>query len=197
MNLLREINLIVIVSLLCSACSAKKSAAPMSPSDMEAAWRVASEPGESHTYLEPLYGKWNTETRFWKKQGGEPDISHGMVNTQWIFGNRFLKENYMGDLDGFSFNGLGITGYDNLKKQFTSFWIDSMNTGCSLWYGDYDPGTKTFHYTGSEIDPFTKVEHSTRSTLTVLDKDTHRFELFREEDGGFVKTMEVTYKRAS
>jgi len=54
---------------------------------------------------------------------------------------------------GMPFEGIGINGYDNLKKKFVSTWIDNMGTMIVMSTGTFDPATKTFTYMGEMDNP--------------------------------------------
>ena len=49
-----------------------------------------------------------------------------------------------GKMKDMQFKGMGVEGYDNVKKKFVSSWIDNMGTGIQFSEGTYDPATKTF-----------------------------------------------------
>ena len=55
-----------------------------------------------------------------------------------------------GKMKDMQFKGMGIEGYDNVKKKFVGSWIDNMGTGIMMSEGTYDPATKTFTYTTDE-----------------------------------------------
>ena len=50
-----------------------------------------------------------------------------------------------GKMKDMQFKGMGVEGYDNVKKKFVGSWIDNMGTGIQFSDGTYDPATKTLH----------------------------------------------------
>lgn len=151
---------------------------------------------DNHKVLEKFAGDWNTKATFWMKPGAEPMVSTGKSLNKLIFGGRFLEQRFTGDMMGMAFEGIGYTGYDNLKEKFIGAWMDNMGTGImsSIGSGDKaDPWTMTAVYD----DPMTKkpVEYTTK--VKVIDDDHHIFEMWGpDKDGKLFKNMEIHYTRA-
>ncbi len=99
-----------------------------------------------------------------------------------------------GKMKDFNFKGIGLEGYDNVKKKFVSTWSDNMITGIMMAEGTYDPASKTFTYTG-ETEMMPGMKTKVRETVKVTDKDHHTFEYFEDRGGKDVKTMEINYTR--
>ena len=93
-----------------------------------------------------------------------------------------------------TFKGMGVEGYDNVKKKFVGSWVDNMGTGIMMSEGDYDPATKTFTYTG-EIEMIPGMKQKIREVLKITDKDHHIFEWYEDRAGQEAKTMEISYTR--
>src|SRR5947207_6068793 len=101
--------------------------------------------------------------------------------------NRKLKD--------MQFKGMGIEGYDNVKKKFVASWIDNMGTGVQFSEGTYDPATKTFTYT-SEMEMIPGMKTPVREVVKATDKDHMILEWYEKRDGQEKKTMEINYTRA-
>ena len=94
-----------------------------------------------------------------------------------------------------NFKGMAIEGYDNVKKKFTSAWIDNMGTMILNSEGDYDAASKTFTYTANcEMMPGMPVK--IREVIKITDKDHHLFEWYEDRGKGETKTMEIAYTRS-
>jgi hypothetical protein len=93
-----------------------------------------------------------------------------------------------------TFKGMGVEGYDNVKKKFVGTWMDNMGTGVMMSEGTYDPATKTFNYTG-EVEMIPGMKQKIRETVKVIDKDHHNFEWYEDRGGQEAKTMEISYTR--
>jgi hypothetical protein len=93
------------------------------------------------------------------------------------------------------FEGLNVTGYDNLKKKYVSVWLDNHSTGFITMEGAYDEAAKTTTYVGEYDDPLTG-RAKMRNVLREITKDRYVFETYQVgPDGREQKNMEITYTR--
>src|SRR5437588_9335257 len=86
-----------------------------------------------------------------------------------------------------TFKGMGVEGYDNVKKKFVGSWIDNMGTGIAFSEGTYDPATKTFTYT-SEMEPVPGMKTQVRELLKIADNDHMIFKWYEKQAGQEKKT---------
>jgi hypothetical protein len=161
---------------------------------MEAMMKAAT-PGEAHKKLDPLAGSWDAVVTMWMDPSKPPTESKATAETKWIMGNRYLEEKVTGEFGGMTFLGQSETGYDNLKKQYTSTWIDNMGTGISMYSGAYDADKKTFTYHGEELDPLSGKQFKVKNVIRVVDKDKHEVDMYKDVGGKDVKVMHITYTR--
>src|SRR5262249_2494543 len=110
---------------------------------MMARMQEYSTPNEKHKVLAALAGEWHTTVKIWMDPKGKPDISQGSSVSEMIMGGRFLQQIYRGQFMNQKFEGTGIYGYDNLRKEYRSVWYDNMATGIMVASGKYDASTKT------------------------------------------------------
>lgn len=164
--------------------------------EMMAKWHAYATPGEAHKVLGQLEGDWYYTVSWWNTPGSEPEVSTGESENEWIMGGRFLEMDADGTSMGQKFEGMGIIGYDNGKKEYTSVWIDTMGTGMMTATGTYDAASKTLTENGSYTDPMTGQGKSFRGVTTFVDKDSYKFELYTvSPDGSEFRQMEIIYKR--
>ena len=97
-----------------------------------------------------------------------PEESTGTMERKLIMGGRFLQEKYEGKAMGQPFFGMGIMGYDKLKKKYTAVWIDTMTTSIMHSLGTYDAEKKTFTYVSDDLDPYTGKKMKTRDVLKIV-----------------------------
>src|SRR6266446_8336523 len=85
------------------------------------------QPGEAHKRLEPLVGKWEYTVTWWMNPGKEPQVMKGTNENTLVMGGRFLQQQAHGETkeNQPTFEGMGLTGYDNIKKSYTSMWVDN------------------------------------------------------------------------
>ncbi|MBL7697943.1 MAG: DUF1579 domain-containing protein [Chitinophagaceae bacterium] len=164
--------------------------------DMMKAWQEYMTPGDMHKVLASYEGEWTTEGKMWMDPNGQPMTSTGSATYRMVLGGRYQETVFTGDMMGQQFEGKGLMGYDNFKKQFESTWVDNMGTGTMRTEGTYDPATKTFTMTGKMVDPMTRKECAIRETLKMVDQDTHVMTMYNSIAGApEFKTMELTFKR--
>jgi hypothetical protein len=166
----------------------------------------AGAPNENHKALEPLAGEWTTAVKFWMAPGAPPQESAGTCKRKWILDGRFLEELVTGKFFGMPYHGRGLSGYDNLKKQYNSVYVDSMSTGIFTMLGTLDKSGKTFTYTGEYDDPMTGKPKKTRWVIRIESNDKHTIEFYEPappapggaqggEAGKEFKTMEIVFTR--
>lgn len=155
-------------------------------------------PGDNHKKLEPFIGKWNTAVKVFMAGPGSPPMeSSGVAERKWIFGGRYILEEYKGQMMGMPHEGLGLTGYDNYRNMYVGSWVDNMGTTILTMKGMCDPGGKVFTYYGEMDEPPMKVAGRTVKYVTrIVDADTHVFEIIDLHAGDNYKVIEITYKRA-
>lgn len=161
-----------------------------------AAWIRAGTPNENHKVLEQLAGEWTVASTCWMTPEGGPTESKGSARRKSIFGGRFIQEEFQGEFMGKPFDGLGFTGYDNMKKKYVSLWMDSMSTMFMTFEGASDASKKVFTFRGECPDPLTGVTKKNRSVLKIEGKDKNIFTMFESSpDGKEHKAMELVYTR--
>ena len=151
-------------------------------------------PGEMHKKLEPFVGTFDVEATFWMAPGTDPMSSKGTSKNEWILGGRWVAQHYEGEFMGQMFNGLGMTGYDNYKKEYLSTWMDSMSTTMMVTTGRVDGDTWT--YTGKMDDPMSGTAMDVTEKIILHDNDHHVMEMWAPgPDGKPFKNMEIHYRR--
>lgn len=192
---------VVILALLASKTWSQEEKAAAPPDEEQAAmmamFKELGEPGEFHKNLEPLVGRWDYSIR-WRMSPEQPwEESKGTAEYSWIFDGRYLVQKAKGEMaDGEAFRGRGILGYDKLKKQYTSVWIDSMTTSTMVTVGQCDPSGKIITMKGETVDPMTHKTMTERSVTRIINNDKHVYEMHRPgPDGKEFMSLEVTYTR--
>jgi hypothetical protein len=175
---------------------AKTDAMDKAQQEMMAKWQEFSTPGEGHKALEPLVGTWDYTVTWWETPESQPQKSTGTSEVKWIMEGRFLEQTAKGTAMGQEFQGMGLMGYDNMKKEYTGVWIDNMGTGMMTSAGTYDPETKSFTEKGSFSCPQEDGEKAFRGVTTILGPDKYTYEMFAAgKDGKEARMMEIVYTR--
>jgi Protein of unknown function (DUF1579) len=183
-----------------SAPTGQPNAADMMKQMME-----LSKIGENHKLLSSLDGNWDYTIKLWMNPdpNAKPQESKGTATRKSIMGGRYVTMDVSGNMqmpgeDGkmktMQFKGMGMEGYDNVKKKFVASWIDNMGTGIEFSEGTYDPATKSFTYT-SEMEPVPGMKTSVREVIKVTDNNHMMLEWYENQGGQEKKTMEISYTK--
>jgi len=182
-----------------SAFASDQTKTEHKPSEQEMkAWMEYSTPGEGHKVLASMVGNWKYTSKMWHKPDSKPEESAGTSSLRLILGGRFLENKTKGKAMGMPFEGLGLTGYNNLTKKYETSWYDNMATGMMHGMGTFDEKTQTLKDTGEFSCPMSKDKPLTyRSEWKINDKNTMTFTMWMpNESGEEFKSMEMVFKRS-
>lgn len=167
----------------------------MSPEDM-AAMEKAGTPGAEHKRMAAVAGSWTYTMKMWMAPGQQPMESSGTMEASTLFGGRYVQSTYKGSMMGMAFEGHALEGYDNVKQEYFSTWVDNMSTGVMISSGKCsDPDCKVVTMNAEMPDPATGKPTKFREVTTHVDKDNMKFEMFVDPGQGEFKTMEMQLKR--
>lgn len=160
------------------------------------AWVKANQPNEHHKHLKDyLEGAFEADVSMWHGPG-EPQKSKAKSVNRMVLGDRFLHQQYDGgDFMGQKFEGAGLHGYDNMKRQHFTTWADSMSTGVGTYTGTCDYDGKVMNLeTEYTMPDGTKVK--SRTVTRIHNRDKHTFEMYDTgPDGQEHKVIEIVYTR--
>ena len=184
---------VVLVLLCCSLIFPAAAPAQDGNAEMEA-WIKAATPGAAHAELAAMEGMWTYTSKMWMDPTADPMESRGTSKKHMLLGGRFLAEESDGNMMGMAFNGMGITGYNNVTNQYEAYWIDSMGTGMTLLKGPKSGNKITM--TGEYADP-SGMTMKIQAVTTLTDADHYTFEYMVDMGGTFTKVMELNYTRGA
>lgn len=97
---------------------------------------------------------------------------------------------------GMPFQGMGLYGYDNYKKKFTSTWVDSISTTKNDSEGLIDRTGKVINFYGT-MDEYLTGEHDkpVKYVLNMIDADQLEFEIHDLAIGADSLVVKVVYNR--
>lgn len=179
----------------------KKGGEAMQSAEMDAMmkkWMEAATPGEPHKKLNDMVGSWQTTMRSWMNgTDGEPNVSKGTAEVQWILGGRYLEQKMKGEMMGMPFEGYGFNGYDNINKKYVGIWMDNSSTGVFLTEGTLSKDGKVLTMIG-KMDDVVTGEHDKpmKYVHRFLSKDKQAFEFHDLSlPEGKTKVGEIEYIR--
>src|SRR5262244_3729225 len=120
MKALQVLSLTVALALLAGPTWAGDAKGPPSPAEVMKLMAEAGKPTAEHQKLQPFVGDWTFTLKLWTDPSQPPAELQGTVERKWIMGGRFIQETVKGELAGKQFEGLGLLGYDNAQKKYTS-----------------------------------------------------------------------------
>ena len=164
---------------------------------LQARMQEYTTPNAHHEFLKSLAGSWKTSVKFWMDPKSEPQESEGTSEASMIMGGRFLEQKFNGTFMGQPFEGRGLYGYDNLRKEYTGLWFDNMATGIMTSSAQYDPAVKTMTEEGSMSCPITDETHRWyKAVTTFIDPDHYTYESFmKDADDKEFRSMLISYAR--
>ena len=176
------------------------------PQEMMKQMIEMSKLNENHKLLSSLDGSWNYTIKMWMNPdpNAKPQESKGTATRKTVMVGRYVMMDVAGKLQmpgeddkmkDVQFKGMGLEGYDNLKKKFVASWVDNMGTGIQFSEGTYDPATKSFTYT-SEVEPAPGMKIPVREVIKIDDNNHMSLEWYENHGGQEKKTMEIHYTRS-
>lgn len=153
-------------------------------------------PGPEHERLQALIGNWKAETRAWRRLGASEEKGRGTLSNFWMLNGRFVGQEYKSRAQRPKYQGLGAMGYDNIKKMYTSVWLDTTSTSIYTATGRFDATGNVYTLEGVCQDPVTGKPVKCRSITRIINRKKYTFELFKEgPKGKMFRTLEVIYTR--
>ena len=179
------------------AAEEKAPAADAEKQAKKAEMQKYTTPNENHKALEPLVGQWKSSVKFWMMADAPPEVSEGTSENHWIMGGRFVEQDFKGTSMGQPFEGMGITGYDTIRGEYASLWLDNMATGIMVASAQFDPATKSLNQNGTMSCPLTmEKSRPIRSVWKIVDNDHNTYVAFmNDKNGKEYKAMEIAYER--
>ncbi len=170
------------------------AAAPAPGQDAMAEYMKYAAPGPEHELLKSMAGSWKTVTKAWMGPG-DPQVSEGKCVTSVILGGRYIKDELRGTFMGQPYEGLGVTGFDRYRKEYVSTWSDTLGTAVMVSRGKADASGKVLTMTALYDDPASGKQTAMKEVTRFVDANTRVFEIWENQGGKEVKTLEITYTR--
>jgi hypothetical protein len=171
-------------------------------------WMQLTQPSSEHQQLAKLAGRYDVQCKCWMpsemaKQGQtqtqqpqQPMESTGQATLTPILGDRFIREDFTGQMMGQPFTGMGIEGFDRIRQQWTMTWVDSMSTGTLIAKGMTADDGKTVIFVGEFSCPMTGAVVPTRMIRRIGDDGSIDLTMYATRNGKEDKTMELHYTKA-
>ncbi|CAM3714006.1 DUF1579 domain-containing protein [Flavobacterium gelidilacus] len=169
---------------------------PLDSAAIAKAWTDYATPSKAHEMLAKDTGTWDAEMTFWMPDSPEPQKAKSVATYKMILEGKYQEGTFKGEMFGMSFEGRGLTAYDNASKEFITIWIDNMGTGMLVSRGQYDEASKSITFSGNMVDPVTGKEKKVKEVITYIDDKNQKMEMFEvNSDGTEFKNMEILSKK--
>src|SRR5258705_8689849 len=169
---------------------------PIDSAMMDKAWKEGMTISDQHKMLAKSAGTWTGDVTMWMADGAPPQKSNSTTVTKTIYGGLYVQSNHSGDMMGMPFEGMSIMGYDNMKKEFFSTWIDNMGSGILMTTGNWDEASKKLTLTGT-MKCMNGQDAMEREVFTMIDDNNQMLEMYGPDSktGKEYKSMEIKYTR--
>ena len=153
-------------------------------------------PGEEHAMLAQSAGNWNVTGFYYMEPGAEPTPMDATAVRSTLLDGRVVEEVFTSSFMGMPFEGRLLQGYDNLKEEYWSIWLDNMSTWAWDSTGNYDESGNLV-YDGMAYDAVTPDGRPTRMIVRDISADETQMRMYDlAPDGTAHLTMELNYTRA-
>lgn len=193
--------MIVAVALVVLAAAGPtwgdESQGPPSASALVKMLAEAGRPGPEHQKLQPFVGDWTFTLKLWTDPSQPPAELKGTVERKWILGGRFVQETVKGECatTGKKFEGLGLLGYDNAQKKFTSVRACGLCGTISNGLSSSDASGRRFECATEDCCPLSGEKVKGRDEVVIEGNDRIVTNVYKNINGKEVKAVEIVALR--
>ena len=153
----------------------------------------AGTPGAEHTWLASLAGSWEFQGKSWISPDSPVSEFSGSEERTMILGGRVMQTKVTSAFEGMPFEGMGLSGFDNVTKKWWGTWNDNMTTATMSMTGTCKDGK--CEYQTVAIDPMSGGPVTGRATADHQGDHEHHVMYAKGPDGKEFKAMEFHYMR--
>jgi len=184
---------VFLASSLGLAATFQKS--PSAPPASNAVARAADafHAGPEHARLQKLAGTWDAVVFTTDAQGAEQRTRGTLTTTAHTAFH--TVDSFQGEFMGMPLIGHGMNGYCVARKQYFTYWTDSMTTSPMTLYGNYDAAKHELAMSGECFGMSGKLEPC-RQVTRYTDDDHYTLSFFATgPDGKEKQCLRIEYTR--
>jgi len=146
-------------------------------------------------HLKRMVGTWRAEARMFVGEG-DPVETRGVVINSLVMGDKFLKSEYKGEMDGRSVLGFGLDGYDEATGSATGMWADSMDPAIHYFVGTCEDLCRTKTMYSEQTDPESGKTLTTKGVTKIISNSMYTYEAWDKlGDGEYRRTMQIRFNK--
>ncbi len=162
----------------------------------EAALKKANAPNSNHKLLKKLVGSWDAEIKTWSEPNTEPILHSGSETSSLIFDGLFLKQELSGLINNKPISTLSFLGFDNFRRAFTAFSVESGSTQIVMSRGTLDKTGKIITFSAVTTDPISQLPYRIKSIMTLISPAERKLEVIETyPNGDSLKTIEIRFTK--
>jgi len=148
---------------------------------------------DPHARLQALAGTWDA-VLFVRDSAGAERRSPGRLTTT-KHSDFHTLDSFEGAFMGMDVVGRGLNGYCPIRKQYFTFWTDSLSATPMTLYGDYDSEKRELVLRGESLGMTGKIERC-RTVTRYPDADHMTWAMFGAgPDGAEIQHLRIEYTR--
>lgn len=142
-----------------------------------------AKPSAEHAWLMSHVGTWKVHCEFYMDPSQPPMVVEA-TDTCEAHGPFFTVSRFEAEMFGMPFVGLAQMGYDPVREEYVSTWIDNVNPFMYQFAGRMDAAGEVLELRGRAPDPHSRTVTDWRTTERHLDDGSRVFEMFMTIPGG-------------
>lgn len=129
--------------------------------------------------LDVFVGTWDARSLFWLRPNDAPIESTGVMESEWILGQRYLEQKYTGaQLFDQEYAGRGLWGYNTTTGDYECVWCDTAACMILCERGEFDTEKKVYIADATFVSPVSGQIMRRRSVITIRSNNEHVLETF-------------------
>ncbi|MHC4550356.1 MAG: DUF1579 domain-containing protein [Planctomycetota bacterium] len=147
-----------------------------------------------HEQMKKSVGEWQVAGEYAMGPGAPLQPFTATAKREMILGGRFVLETFTCSFGGMPYEGRLLMGYDTVRKEYVSVWVDSSSPVMGISRGAEKDGVMTL--TGEDPDLMTGRLKKTKSVVKPDHEDQVTMSMYDvAPDGSERLTMRLVYKR--